>query len=98
MNNAASVSFQLSRLISFTLSIPQVQPNSISTKILPGLSLASTKTKTKGYMPTTTITIRKCYRGKPTITVQCTVGYQTTHQCRGENPDPDSSTSITAHH
>jgi len=40
-----------------------VQPNFISTKILPGLSLASTKTQNKGYRPTTTIMMCKYYQG-----------------------------------
>jgi len=41
-----------------------VQPNSISTKILPGLSLDSTKTQNKGYRPTTTIMMCKYYSAK----------------------------------
>jgi len=68
----------------FTLSNPllaySTAYNSITTIILPGLSLASTKTRNKRYRPTTTITICKYYSAKPTITAMHCLWASRLHQ------------------
>ena len=78
------------------LAIPLAHPNSISTKILPGLTLASTKTRNKHHRPTTTIMICKCYRVQSQQEL-CNVlraSRQGSHKCTSKNPQNSTKQSL----